>query len=99
MREKIRKNLIFTKLSIASYCVAIVFFLSPIFLPERILSGEVIGSLCIVHFIAGMLFQGLQILIGGLTLPDPFAISEPFLTEEGAEKLKKYIEELDKTEE
>lgn len=98
MREKIRKNLIFTKLSIGSYCVALIFFLSPIFLPERILNGEVIGSLCIVFFIAGMLLQGIQLLFGGLIPSDLFFISEPLLTEEDVEELKKYIEEFDKEE-
>lgn len=60
MREKIRKNLIFTKLSIGAYCVALVFFLCPLFIPERILNGAVTGSLCIGFFIAGMLLQGIQ---------------------------------------
>jgi hypothetical protein len=98
LREKIRKNLIFTKLSIGAYCVALVFFLCPLFIPERILNGAVTGSLCIGFFIAGMLLQGIQLLFGGLMPSDLFFISEPLLTEEDVEELKKYIEEFDKEE-
>ena len=91
MREKIRKNLIFTKLSIGAYCVALVFFLCPLFIPERILNGAVTGSLCIGFFIAGMLLQGIQLLFGGLMPSDLFFISEPLLTEEEVEELKRYF--------
>ena len=98
MREKIRKNLIFAKLSIGAYCVALVFFLCPLFIPERILNGTVTGSLCIGFFIAGMLLQGMQLLFGGLMPSELFFISEPLLTEEDVEELKKYIEEFDKEE-
>lgn len=76
--------------------MAVVTLLCSAFLPGKILlNGKVPGIFCGVLFIAGMVFQMIQILCDGPSVFDAFYIKEPRLTKEDVEELKKLLEEYD----
>lgn len=76
-----------------AYLISGIAFLSPIFISDKYLNGELLGKFCVVMFIAGMILQLIQIICDEPKDFTYYCISEPTISEEEAEELLKMIEE------
>lgn len=93
MLEKIRKNKIFSKLSMMAYLVDGIIFLNPLNLQGKLLlKGDTLVLCYAVIFLIGMVLQFIQILCCGGNVIDPWPTGYT-LTEEESEELSKFLKE------
>lgn len=91
MLKKIRTDRLFSKLSVGAYIIVGVLFILSLFfsdIPSNV--GEVIGTVSVVFYFVGIIFQVIQLFL------DVCFENSTLLTKEDAEELIKWIKEQNK---
>lgn len=95
MLAQIRRNKVFSKISIMAYFIAGIVLINPAHLQERLLlKGDTLVLCCGMLFLIGMSLQFIQLMCDGGCLYHSWPTGYD-LTEEDVKELLKYIEELD----
>lgn len=95
MLAQIRRNKVFSKISMMAYFIAGIVLINPLHLQERLLlRGDTLALWCGILFLIGMGLQFVQLMCDGGCLYHPWP-ARYALIEEDVKELLKYIEELD----